>query len=828
MAYFAKPSQCYACHIKAVYESWKKLYTRRGPVVKALCARLGINDGRFKAASLLTVAFHDAGKPARNFQSAMAAIRRKKESDNGETPQDICRTCNCSASVTIPDTGKTSYRHEIIGGMLAIRFGQALDQYIGGTILNGFPFEFFSIIGHHKPVNSNSFRREWDEFFGEAKELEKIGFGQSELHHVIEVAKESFEQEGIQFPTLDWNGLFGNGEIVIERVKEQIDTVPLVVQKEIDGFGSTKILGSIREIHAVLKSLLIAADWEGSSEQAIHTTLDLSVNNFWDKVKEEVEQESDKKFKMRKFQIQLSSLTGHGIAIAPTGSGKTEGAIAWALNQQKEYPGKVLYLLPTQVLTNSIYERLVKYLDPADSGIVGLLHHGALLYQIHSRLENDESDQYDPKPTKDEKYFHMLNQMMFRPVMVATVDQLLSLAFNGNKRWAVVMGELMGGTIIFDEVHAYDGHMLALLERVVRELRDSTPMLFMSATMPTNLQDFLSQLLGSKRSEKRIPIINAVERLNLKRNRFFDRTREKILDKKGKMEASIIEEIRSRLGDGKSKRTAIVCNTVKTAQSVYKQLNEKLKNVLNGEEDRMCFHSRFIAKDRRDKESRLEKDRAKSREEQSWPQVLVATQVIECGLDIDYDVLYTEGAPVEAIIQRAGRVNREGSPAFGEVYVYKQDEDSQKFYPPEITEKGLALLKKKIKKNPLISEKQFVQMVEEIYTGRKFEDDPRFLNTRRILDELMYDIGAIQDLPETDLHTRFVTYKMVEVIPEKFWDKVKDRHQFEIMDYLVKMPLWAYLYNKAGDCDDWKVMNMEYDNEVGGKLKKDTDTVLFA
>ena len=66
-------------------------------------------------------------------------------------------------------------------------------------------------------------------------------------------------------------------------------------------------------------------------------------------------------------------------------------------------------------------------------------------------------------------------------------------------------------------------------------------------------------------------------------------------------------------------------------------------------------------------------------------------------MDIDYDVLFTEGAPLEAIIQRAGRVNRERSIDKGIVYVFKQDESSQKFYPPEITEKALEILKEKTK-----------------------------------------------------------------------------------------------------------------------------------
>jgi hypothetical protein len=111
-------------------------------------------------------------------------------------------------------------------------------------------------------------------------------------------------------------------------------------------------------------------------------------------------------------------------------------------------------------------------------------------------------------------------------------------------------------------------------------------------------------------------------------------------------------------------------------------------------------------------------------------------------------------------------------------------------------------------------------MIEDVYKDRKFENDPRFLNTRKILDELIYDIGAVQDLPETDLHTRFVTYKMVEVVPSQFWDEIKDKNQFVIMEHLVKLPLWAYLFAKSSETNDkWKVMNMLYDLEIGGTFE---------
>lgn len=804
MIYFGKPKQCYKCHIEAVYNSWKKLYYQKENVIKDLCNRYAVSHDRFKIASLLTVAFHDAGKPSLSFQYAMSKLVQKEEDSN---PHIFCNTCNIPLTSLSLSNKIKPYRHEIISGLALLYLGSKYNESSGKLEANGFPFEFFATIGHHKPINPDSFRREWNEFFGDSNELGRIGYGEEQWNHVTEVARIIFEKEGISLPNIAWKEVNKDGQNIIEKVKEKIDTIPLEVQEAVDNAGETKVIGQIRETLALLKSLLISADWEGSSENQIHTTVNLSADDFWERVKKDIEQDGSRTFEIRDFQRELTKLSGHGIAVAPTGSGKTEGAIAWAL-KNKKLDGKILYVLPNQVLTNSIYERLAKYFGEEN---VGLLHSSALLYQILNRLETDEPEQYDPqefKPTESEKEMHKLNRMMFRPIMITTVDQLLMTAFNANKRWSVIIGEVMGGAIIFDEIHAYDGHMLALLERVTRELRDYSKMLFMSATMPKNLIDFLSKLLYI---EGESHIVKDTILLQNARNEYI--VNEKTLFEKEKISKKVVDEIERYIENGK--RVAIVCNTVKAAQEAYQQFSNN-----NLEVKPMCLHSRFIAKDRRKKEKKLEKDKTKSRNDQSWPQILVATQVIECGMDIDYDVLFTEGAPLEAIIQRAGRVNRERGSEKGKVYVFQQDGASTRFYPPEITVKGLEILKEKVKSSSELTEEELINIIELVYKDKKFENDARFLNTRRVLDELIYDIGAVQDLPETDLHTRFVTYKMVEVVPEQFWDKIEEENQFVIMEHLVKMPLWAYLLAKSNRTNDrWKVMNMLYNDEIGGTFE---------
>lgn len=98
----------------------------------------------------------------------------------------------------------------------------------------------------------------------------------------------------------------------------------------------------------------------------------------------------------------------------------------------------------------------------------------------------------------------------------------------------------------------------------------------------------------------------------------------------------------------------VCCNTVRRAQTAYAALKNDLEK--NGIEV-ILLHGRFNARDRLEKEKTVNAATG-SRSAERRPVVLVATQVVEVILDIDLDVIYTDPAPLEALIQRFGRVNR--------------------------------------------------------------------------------------------------------------------------------------------------------------------------
>lgn len=179
----------------------------------------------------------------------------------------------------------------------------------------------------------------------------------------------------------------------------------------------------------------------------------------------------------------------------------------------------------------------------------------------------------------------------------------------------------------------------------------------------------------------------------------------------------IIEEAERNGGQ----RVLVVLNTVRKAQEVYESLRAKLKNEQKNslQEKTWLLHSRFTLEDRRIKEEILEKEFSNPKKGNDGAKILVATQVVEASLDIDADVLFTELAPMDSLVQRMGRVLRRIGPGCrrvgdGEyeapdgtrytvsgkkpnVYIFEFEGESSSPYLPELLEATRFALQKFLK-----------------------------------------------------------------------------------------------------------------------------------
>jgi CRISPR-associated endonuclease/helicase Cas3 len=119
---------------------------------------------------------------------------------------------------------------------------------------------------------------------------------------------------------------------------------------------------------------------------------------------------------------------------------------------------------------------------------------------------------------------------------------------------------------------------------------------------------------------------------------------------------------------------------VRDAQSLYRQLREEFCWTNSD-----LLHARFIFRDRLSKASKVDKPES--------GMIFVATQIVEVSLDISYDVLVTEAAPLDALVQRMGRVNRYGQKPPAPVVIFRNwSEGSRRIYGREILEWSVEIL----------------------------------------------------------------------------------------------------------------------------------------
>lgn len=403
-------------------------------------------------------------------------------------------------------------------------------------------------------------------------------------------------------------------------------------------------------------------------------------------------------------QEKSSKSKGNVILSAPTGSGKTETSFLWLRNQIEELgQGRVFYILPYTASINAMYERLNKEI-PSETPKVGLIH-GKLSQYIENKICSESFVDADDKRRLVEDF-----KTMVTPVKVTTPFQLLKYIF-GLKGFEKGMTEWAGSYFIFDEIHAYDAHVfaqiIALLKFVTNKLGVKT--MVMTATLPDFMKQELANAIGNHHD------ISASEELYLK----FTRHKIHLLD------CSItdyLSPIQSDINAGK--KVLVVCNSVEQSQLMYLHLKS---------ENKVLLHGAFNADDRYEKEKQLSSDSIN---------LLIGTQAIEVSLDIDFDVLYTEPAPLDALIQRFGRINRKRKKGLCPCFVFKERNNKDKYiYKDEsvISRTIEALVEIVEKHDGIVNENEWQNAINIVYPDWNKEQKEEFKNTLNILEEFLYN-----------------------------------------------------------------------------------------
>ena len=357
--------------------------------------------------------------------------------------------------------------------------------------------------------------------------------------------------------------------------------------------------------------------------------------------------------------LPLSPLT---IIEAPMGEGKTEAALYLAGRLCQEYGKSGIYMaLPTAATSNQMFGRVEQMLSRLDIAGLRLLHGMAWVVEDEMVQGNDFSMLEAQTAAEAADWLRPLRKGMLAGNAVGTVDQAMKSALC-IKYGALRLVGLSNKVLIVDEIHAYDTYMSVIIARLLSWCNAfSIPVILLSATMQDAQKMKYFSCYGASDStilEPAYPLLTSVfqdgtvvqhpvEEVHMRREyRFF--LREFADDT-----ASIADFAVSKVIEGGN--LCVMLNTVKQAQEVYEQVKERADR----ETLVLLFHARFTASRRADIERKCLSLFGKGEGSRRHPKViLVCTQVVEQSLDIDFDGMISEIAPIDLLLQRVGRVHR--------------------------------------------------------------------------------------------------------------------------------------------------------------------------
>ena len=388
--------------------------------------------------------------------------------------------------------------------------------------------------------------------------------------------------------------------------------------------------------------------------------------------------------KLRPTQELIASLEDsteqHLILIEDrTGSGKTEAALHLAhRHMARGHADGVFFGLPTMATANSMYDRIRETCErmfPDSRPSIVLAHSSK---QMPGYLDGEESfDRLDPGQYPGSDCTAWLadnrNKALLGQIGVGTLDQALMSVLPLRYQSLRTIG-LSRNTLIADEVHSYDPYTNALLCRLLEaQAAIGGSAILLSATVPVVMRDALVGAYCNGAGWREVSTeSNAYPLVSILRSDALYELEVPCEEVKSEFsiqlhysEEDIYPLIEAAAGSGSA--CCWIRNTVSDAMEAFDRLCSRI-----GEEQVMLFHSRFMMGDRLEIESDVLHMFGKgSTEESRKDRILVATQVVEQSLDLDFDFMVTDLAPVDLVIQRAGRLHRHTRDGSGNPYKHE-------------------------------------------------------------------------------------------------------------------------------------------------------------
>jgi CRISPR-associated HD domain protein len=541
--------------------------------------------------------------------------------------------------------------------------------------------------------------------------------------------------------------------------------------------------------YRLLKGLLLRIDHASSSKQAKEVE-DRPPGDTLSFVDEFFKKQGRTPYEMQTFVRE--NRDKNLVIIAPTGAGKTEAGFIYL--QRKGF-----FMLPYRVSANGIYMRA----EGMFRNYAGLLHSSALSYVLE-REENKEDIQNNQEGTAFLNYF--LSRNFAKPIIVSTPDQLMHFVFR-YKGFEKYYATALYSRLVIDELQSYDPITLAFIVQGLEVLaQNGGKFLVMTATFPEFLRE-------------------TFENMGVEFKTF--NTQEKPYHNVQVIDDSIDNYVEKMIELSQKAKVLVVVNTVRKAI----ELKEKFK-------DAKLLHSRFILKDRKEKEKEIMKF-FDSQEKGLW----ITTQLAEVSLDLDADYLFTELSTADSLIQRMGRCNRKGQKSTNEpnVFVFTKDcSGVGPVYYKHLHEGTLRNLK-----DGLWDWNFKWELVEKVYSepalkGTKYWD--RFKKAESYIKSLWEGADSLIR-SKSEAIELFRDINAVQVIPDKFKEEVESLIQEwerakgdfvrrakllnDILEYSFSLPAWSIKElekQKIHDRLGIYYIEGDYSEDTGFVLKPTADT----
>lgn len=538
-----------------------------------------------------------------------------------------------------------------------------------------------------------------------------------------------------------------------------------------------------KQYAVLLKGLLHKCDYSASANIPCEKKNDFLL--------ESIEDWRSGKFQYNTLQEFCIANRNENIMVtAPTGMGKTEAGLLWCGDN------KCFFVLPLKTAINAMYGRIKELAkdvvaDDVYKSRVALVHSDMKSYYLKDA--NDKDTDYDFN-------YEELSRQFCLPVTVCTPDQIFDfvLKYPGYEYKLAISSY---SKFIIDEIQMYSPDILAAIIYAIKMIHImGGKVAVLTATLPPFVKEELLKIFGDDVQLADFST-EGIQRHNVK---VFD----------DKLKTDDVIQIVNETNSDTVKKYLVVCNTVKTANRIYRELSES-----NIDAEINLFHANFIKKDRMKKEKEIMVASKKKLNEMNKPEIWISTSVVEASLDIDFDILITELSDLFSLFQRFGRTNRKGKKDFSDYncYVFTELQDRADSF----IDKDIHTLSKDaiVTVEGVLTEQEKNSLIEKYLSVEKVQDTDYykdyckfFKNYEDEYDYLNSSNDSLRNIDRVDAIPKCVYDENVDMINknlEKINSKDVDRDSRmnateEILKFTVSISMFRCRKHDSGISVDMK------------------------